>query len=75
MWMGRGMSASVVSSAYPNMRPWSPAPSEVPWSESSEVPERRSNEFSTPALMSEDCAPIDTDTPQLCPSKPLSEES
>ncbi len=38
-------------------------------------PERDSYERSTPCAMSGDCAPMDTVTPQLLPSKPTSEES
>ena len=55
--IGAGMSSGVSLHAYPNMRPWSPAPSlSVPWS--------------TPWAMFGDCLWTETITPQVSQSKP-----
>ncbi len=71
--IGNGISVGVSSVAYPNIRPWSPAPC---LSSSSSSPSTRfSYAVSTPCAMSGDCAPMDTETPQEAPSKPFLEES
>ncbi len=73
MWIGSGISSGVSSQAYPNIRPWSPAPC---LSSSSSSPSTRfSYAVSTPCAMSGDWAPIETETPQEAPSKPFLEES
>ncbi len=71
--IGSGMSSGVSRQAYPNIRPWSPAP----WRSSSEEPSpsRYSKASVTPWAMSGDWEPIETDTPQERPSYPLAEES
>ncbi len=57
------------------MRPWSPAPWLAMASSAEPSPVRASCEVSTPWAISGDCWPIEIDTPQETPSKPLSEES
>ncbi|BDH05474.1 hypothetical protein HEK131_27010 [Streptomyces seoulensis] len=64
--IGNGISSGVSSVAYPNIRPWSPAP----W-----AARRSSLSASTPRAMSGDWAPMETDTPQEAPSKPFADAS
>ena len=57
--MGAGRKASVSRVAYPNIIPWSPAPSPL-------LPDS-----STPCAMSADCCPSATRTAHVSPSKPI----
>src|SRR5512132_983185 len=66
--IGSGISSSVSPQAYPNIIPWSPAPSAS--SSSSDPPSRCSSASSTPRAMSGDCSWIDVITPQVSPSIP-----
>src|SRR6266508_6069354 len=66
--IGSGISSSVSRQAYPNIIPWSPAPSAS--SSSSDPPSRCSSASSTPRAMSGDCSWIDVITPQVSPSIP-----
>jgi len=70
---GSGMRLGVSSLAYPNMRPWSPAPWASRGSTSSAWV-RASSEVLTPTAMSGDCCPIERETPQDSPSNPMCEE-
>jgi hypothetical protein len=65
--IGIGMRSSVSSHAYPNIIPWSPAPTS---SYVSPVPVFCSIALSTPIAMSGDCSSSDTITPQVAPSMP-----
>src|SRR6185503_8133351 len=66
--IGSGISSSVSRQAYPNIIPWSPAPSVS--SSSTDRPSRCSSASSTPRAMSGDCSWIDVTTPQVSPSIP-----
>ncbi len=70
--IGRGISSFVSFVAYPNIIPWSPAPS---LSSGSSSPGSccTSYDESTPCAMSGDCSSIATTTPHVVASKPHSE--
>ncbi len=55
------MSSGVSRHAYPNIIPWSPAPSSCAGAAS----DRTSSAASTPIAMSEDCSLTDTSVPQV----------
>jgi hypothetical protein len=59
--MGSGISSGVSRQAYPNIIPWSPAPS----SATSRASPRTSSAASTPCLMSGDCSLIEISVPQV----------
>ena len=59
--IGSGMSSGVSRQAYPNIIPWSPAPSSCAGAAS----DRTSSAASTPIAMSDDCSLTDTSVPQV----------
>ena len=67
--IGIGMSSGVSLVAYPNIMPWSPAPTE---SNGSALPARMSWDSVTPRAMSGDCRSSAVITPTALPSKPKS---
>ncbi len=67
--MGKGMSVGVSFTAYPNIMPWSPAPTASNASEPAS-PCCASKDWSTPWAMSGDCPWMEFITPQVLASKP-----